>query len=99
MIFSYLNRNAVHEERHYGMPTDQIVEIGTYRIAGIEEMPGIRPAAFLSSYFFPGKGMREWTLDRRPGKWIVKKNPPRKCRAEPNRSSFRSPSSSTTNLA
>jgi len=29
MIFSYLNRNAVHEERHYGMPTDQIVEIGT----------------------------------------------------------------------
>ena len=34
-------------------------------------MPGIRPAAFLSSYFFPEKGMREWTLDRRPGKWIV----------------------------
>ena len=29
MIFSYLNRNAVHEERHYGMPPDQIVEIGT----------------------------------------------------------------------
>jgi KUP system potassium uptake protein len=29
MIFSYLNRNAVHEERRYGMPTDQIVEIGT----------------------------------------------------------------------
>jgi KUP system potassium uptake protein len=29
MIFSYLNRNAVHEERKYGMPTDQIVEIGT----------------------------------------------------------------------
>jgi KUP system potassium uptake protein len=29
MIFSYLNRNAVHEDRHYGMPTDQIVEIGT----------------------------------------------------------------------
>jgi KUP system potassium uptake protein len=28
-IFSYLNRNAVHEERHYGMPSDQIVEIGT----------------------------------------------------------------------
>ena len=28
-IFSYLNRNAVHEERHYGMPADQIVEIGT----------------------------------------------------------------------
>ena len=44
-------------------------------------MPGIRPAAFLSSYFFPGKGMREWTLDRRPGKWIVnEKLPPRKCR-------------------
>jgi KUP system potassium uptake protein len=28
-IFSYLSRNAVHEERRYGMPTDQIVEIGT----------------------------------------------------------------------
>jgi KUP system potassium uptake protein len=28
-IFSYLNRNAVHEERRYGMPLDQIVEIGT----------------------------------------------------------------------
>ena len=28
-IFSYLNRNAAHEERHYGMPADQIVEIGT----------------------------------------------------------------------
>jgi len=28
-IFSYLNRNAVHEERRYGMPPDQIVEIGT----------------------------------------------------------------------
>ncbi len=28
-IFSYLNRNAVHEERRYGMPADQIVEIGT----------------------------------------------------------------------
>jgi KUP system potassium uptake protein len=28
-IFNYLNRNAVHEERRYGMPTDQIVEIGT----------------------------------------------------------------------
>ena len=42
-------------------------------------MPGIRPAAFLSSYFFPEKGMREWTLDRRPGKWIVnEKLPPRK---------------------
>jgi KUP system potassium uptake protein len=27
-IFSYLNRNAVHEDRRYGMPTDQIVEIG-----------------------------------------------------------------------
>jgi KUP system potassium uptake protein len=27
-IFSYLNRNAVHEERRYGMPTQQIVEIG-----------------------------------------------------------------------
>src|SRR5271157_4043461 len=39
---------------------------------------------FLSSYFFPGKGMREWTLDRRPGKWIVnEKLPPRKCRAGP----------------
>jgi KUP system potassium uptake protein len=27
-IFSYLNRNAVHDERQYGMPMDQIVEIG-----------------------------------------------------------------------
>jgi KUP system potassium uptake protein len=27
-IFSYLNRNAVHDERHYGMPLDQVVEIG-----------------------------------------------------------------------
>ena len=32
-------------------------------------MPGIRPAAFLSSFFFPGKGMREWTLEHEdPGK-------------------------------
>jgi KUP system potassium uptake protein len=28
-IFSYLNRNAVHEEKRYGIPLDQIVEIGT----------------------------------------------------------------------
>lgn len=28
-IFSYLNRNAVHEERRYGMPMEQVVEIGT----------------------------------------------------------------------
>ena len=28
-IFSYLNRNAVHDERRYGMPLDQVVEIGT----------------------------------------------------------------------
>jgi KUP system potassium uptake protein len=27
-IFSYLNRNAVHEERRYGMPASQVVEIG-----------------------------------------------------------------------
>jgi len=27
-IFSYLNRNAVHEERRYGMPLAQVVEIG-----------------------------------------------------------------------
>jgi KUP system potassium uptake protein len=27
-IFSYLNRNAIHDERRYGMPLDQIVEIG-----------------------------------------------------------------------
>jgi KUP system potassium uptake protein len=27
-IFSYLNRNAVHDERRFGMPLDQIVEIG-----------------------------------------------------------------------
>jgi KUP system potassium uptake protein len=28
-IFSYLNRNAVHEDKRYGMPMDQVVEIGT----------------------------------------------------------------------
>ena len=28
-IFSYLNRNAVHEEKRYGMPSHQVVEIGT----------------------------------------------------------------------
>jgi KUP system potassium uptake protein len=28
-IFSYLNRNAVHEEKRYGMPLEQVVEIGT----------------------------------------------------------------------
>jgi len=28
-IFSYLNRNAVHKERRYGMPMQQVVEIGT----------------------------------------------------------------------
>ena len=28
-IFSYLNRNAVHEDRRYGMPMQQVVEIGT----------------------------------------------------------------------
>jgi KUP system potassium uptake protein len=28
-VFSYLNRNAVHEEKRYGMPLDQVVEIGT----------------------------------------------------------------------
>jgi KUP system potassium uptake protein len=28
-IFAYLSRNAVHEDRRYRMPTDQIVEIGT----------------------------------------------------------------------
>jgi KUP system potassium uptake protein len=28
-IFSYLSRNAVHEDRRYGMPAEQIVEIGT----------------------------------------------------------------------
>jgi KUP system potassium uptake protein len=27
-IFSYLNRNAVHAEKRYGMPLDQVVEIG-----------------------------------------------------------------------
>jgi hypothetical protein len=27
-VRTYLNRNAVHEERRYGMPLDQIVEIG-----------------------------------------------------------------------
>jgi KUP system potassium uptake protein len=28
-VFSYLNRNAVHEEKRYGMPMNQVVEIGT----------------------------------------------------------------------
>jgi K+ transporter len=28
-IFSYLNRNAIHEEKRYGMPMNQVVEIGT----------------------------------------------------------------------
>jgi KUP system potassium uptake protein len=28
-IFSYMNRNAVHAEKRYGMPLDQVVEIGT----------------------------------------------------------------------
>jgi KUP system potassium uptake protein len=27
-IFSYLNRNAVRDEEHYGIPLDQVVEIG-----------------------------------------------------------------------
>jgi KUP system potassium uptake protein len=27
-IFSYMNRNAVHAEKRYGMPIDQVVEIG-----------------------------------------------------------------------
>jgi KUP system potassium uptake protein len=27
-IFSYLNRNAVHDEEHYGIPLDQVVEMG-----------------------------------------------------------------------
>jgi K+ transporter len=27
-IFSYFHRNAVHEEEQYGMPLDQVVEIG-----------------------------------------------------------------------
>jgi KUP system potassium uptake protein len=28
-IFSYLNRNAVHEDKRYGIPMEQVVEIGT----------------------------------------------------------------------
>jgi K+ transporter len=28
-IFSYLNRNAVQEETRYGIPSGQVVEIGT----------------------------------------------------------------------
>jgi KUP system potassium uptake protein len=28
-IFAYFNRNAMHDEEHYGMPLDQVVEIGT----------------------------------------------------------------------
>ena len=35
-IFSYLNRNAVHEEKRYGMPLGQVVEIGT-QIAAHDE--------------------------------------------------------------
>jgi KUP system potassium uptake protein len=27
-IFSYFHRNALHDEEHYGMPLDQVVEIG-----------------------------------------------------------------------
>jgi KUP system potassium uptake protein len=27
-IFSYLNRNAVHEDRRYGLPSEQVVEVG-----------------------------------------------------------------------
>jgi KUP system potassium uptake protein len=27
-LFSYFNRNALHDEEHYGMPLDQVVEIG-----------------------------------------------------------------------
>jgi KUP system potassium uptake protein len=27
-IFSYFNRNAIHDEEHYGIPLDQVVEIG-----------------------------------------------------------------------
>lgn len=27
-IFSYFNRNALHDEEHYGIPVDQVVEIG-----------------------------------------------------------------------
>jgi KUP system potassium uptake protein len=38
-IFSYLNRNAVHEERHYGMPMDQIVEIGVELEARASDTP------------------------------------------------------------
>jgi hypothetical protein len=26
-IFSYFHRNTVHDEEHYGMPFDQVVEI------------------------------------------------------------------------
>ena len=54
-------------------------------------MPGIRPAAFLSSYFFPGKGMREWTLDRRPGKWTVNEKLLHAGAVGPDKSSFDHP--------
>jgi K+ transporter len=27
--FSYLNRNALHDEEHYGVPINQVVEIGS----------------------------------------------------------------------
>jgi KUP system potassium uptake protein len=28
-LFSYFNRNALHDEEHYGVPIDQVVEIGS----------------------------------------------------------------------
>ena len=53
------------------------------------EVPGIRPAAFLASFFLPGTRMREWPLHRRPGKFIVNEKLLRRKRpAAPNRSSF-----------
>lgn len=28
-LFSYFNRNALHDEEHYGLPCDQVVEVGS----------------------------------------------------------------------
>ena len=52
------------------------------KVGARDALPSRRKfCVFWESAVFPGKGMREWTRDRRPGKWIVnEKLPPRKCR-------------------
>jgi KUP system potassium uptake protein len=40
-IFSYLNRNAVHEDKRYGIPMEQVVEIGTQiSVSNQHQAPG-----------------------------------------------------------